>query len=61
MEGRKPVFTILTRDAAEGIAFIHERMPVILPNEAAEDWLNPKCHGEDILQAAQLNTKYEAC
>lgn len=61
IEDGKPMFTVLTRDAAEGIAFIHERMPVILPNEAAEDWLNPKFHGEDILRAAQLNMKYTAC
>ena len=57
MEAGKPVFTILTRCAAEGIAFIHERMPVILPNEAAEDWLNPQYYGNDILQAAITQMK----
>ena len=61
MEAGKPVFTILTRSAAEGIAFIHERMPVILPVEAATDWLNPKYHGDDILKAAMTQMKYEAC
>ena len=61
MEAGKPVFTILTRDAAEGIAFIHERMPVILPGEVAADWINPKYHDDDILQTALLNMKYEAC
>lgn len=61
IEDGKPVFTVLTRDAAEGISFIHERMPVILPNEAAEDWLNPKFHGDDILRSAQLDMKYTAC
>lgn len=61
MEGAKPVFTVLTGDAAEGIAFIHERMPVILPSEAASDWLNPKYHGEDILKAAVTQMQYEAC
>ena len=61
MEAGKPVFTVLTRSAAEGIAFIHERMPVILPGEAATDWLNPKCHGENILKAAITQMKYEAC
>ena len=61
MEGGKPVFAILTRDAAEGIAFIHERMPVILPNEAAEDWLNPKYHGNDILKTAVTQMKYQIC
>lgn len=60
LEEGKLVFTILTRDAAEGIAFIHERMPVILPNEAAGDWMNPN-YGEDMLRAAQLNMKYTAC
>ncbi len=61
MEAGKPVFAILTRDAAEGIAFIHERMPVILPNEAAEDWLNPKYHGEDILNAAMTQMQFKIC
>ena len=61
MEAGKTVFTILTRDAAEGIAFIHERMPVILPNEAAMDWLNPRYRGDDILKAAMNHMKYEIC
>ena len=61
MEAGKPVFTVLTRSAAEDIAFIHERMPVILPGEAASDWLNPKYHGDEILKAAMTQMKYEAC
>ena len=61
MEAGKPVFTILTRNAAEGIAFIHERMPVILPNGATEDWLNPKYHGNDILKTAVTQMKYQIC
>ena len=61
MEAGKPVFTILTRGATEGIIFIHERMPVILPNEAAEDWLNPKYHGGDILQEAMTQMKFKIC
>ena len=61
IEGGKPVFTILTRDAAENITFIHERMPVILPNSAATDWLNPQYHGEDILKAAMTQMKFEIC
>ena len=61
MEAGKPVFTVLTRNAAEDIAFIHERMPVILPGEAASDWLNPKYHGNDILKAAITQMKFEIC
>ena len=58
IEAGKPVFTVLTRSAADSIAFIHERMPVILPGEAATDWLNPKYHGEEILQAAMTQMRY---
>ena len=61
MEAGKHVFTILTRSAAEGIAFIHKRMPVILPVEAATDWLNPKYHGDDILKAAMTQMKCQNC
>ena len=31
--GALPCFTILTREAADGISFIHDRMPVIVPKE----------------------------
>ena len=35
-----PVFVILTRDAAPGIRYIHDRMPVILPREARDAWVS---------------------
>ena len=34
-----PVFVIMTRPAAPGIAFIHDRMPVIVPASARAMWL----------------------
>lgn len=36
-----PALSILTRDAAPEIAFIHGRMPVICPPERVEEWLDP--------------------
>lgn len=33
-------FVILTRPAWNGISFIHDRMPVILPVSAQDEWLN---------------------
>ena len=60
LEAGRPVFTVLTRDAAEDITFIHERMPVILPSEVTSDWLNPKYHGDEILKAAITQMKYES-
>jgi len=46
-------FTIVTTDANDAIAPIHDRMPVILPPEAEETWL----HG-DALEARKLLTPY---
>ena len=54
-EAGVPVFTILTRESAEAVSFIHDRMPVILPREAAADWLNPDCDAEGVLRAAALD------
>ncbi len=61
MEEGRPVFVILARDASDGISFIHNRMPVILPGEAAMDWLNPQCDGNDLLKAALEDMEYTAC
>lgn len=33
-------FVIMTRTAWSGISFIHDRMPVILPQEIHDEWLN---------------------
>lgn len=52
IEGDQPRCTILTRSPADSIAFIHDRMPVLLPKEAVPDWLNPKFAAEDVLRAA---------
>ncbi len=61
MEAGKPVFSILTRSPSKDIAFIHDRMPVILPSEAINDWLNPRYNGAEILQAAATDMVYKAC
>ena len=57
-EHDKPVFSILTREPAESIQFIHNRMPVILPRETVRDWLNTGYRAEDILQRAVLNVAF---
>lgn len=38
-EGSQPACAVLTTEAAPEIAFIHSRMPVILPVEKEERWL----------------------
>ena len=55
-EGNYPVCTVLTADAAPEIAFIHHRMPVILPEEKKELWLR----GGEIELDRNPPLKYEA-
>ena len=52
LENGAPVFTILTREPAAAISFIHDRMPVILPKEAVSDWLNIRYDARDVLAGA---------
>ncbi len=39
-DGAYPLFVILTRPAAPGVAFIHDRMPVIVPEHVRQKWLS---------------------
>ena len=49
-EGRViPSFTILTTEPNELVAPIHNRMPVILPEEALDIWLHPQADELDLL------------
>lgn len=61
LEDGKPVFTILTRAPASSIAFIHDRMPVMIPQSAAGDWLDPRVPGETVLEAAVSDVEYRRC
>jgi len=42
----EPTFTIVTTDANATVAPVHNRMPVILPEDQADNWLYP--HQEDV-------------
>lgn len=53
-----PVFSVLTRAPADSISFIHDRMPVILPREMINDWLNPRFKADEILKSAVLDISY---
>ena len=58
VESGRPVFTILTRDPAESISFIHNRMPVLLPSDMVPDCINPKYSAGDLLRNAILDVQY---
>lgn len=53
IEDGTPVFSILTRAPAASIAFIHDRMPVILPAALREAWLSPDASPDQLLSQAE--------
>ena len=55
----RPEFSILTREPGEQIAFIHDRMPVILPLDAAANWLAPEADAAPMLMRAVTDVRYE--
>jgi len=61
IEQGSAVFSVLTKEPVESIAFIHHRMPVILPKEALSDWLNPRYNGVEILNAAVGDIRFDSC
>ena len=48
-----PFFTILTREPSEELAKIHDRMPLILPQEAIDDWIDPQTPAETVREIAK--------
>ena len=52
---RTALFAILTRAAAADIAFIHDRMPLILPAARARDYLTPETAFSALLPAAETD------
>lgn len=59
-ETGEPVFVILTRPAWPGIAFIHDRMPVILPPAVHEQWLGLANHKE-VFSRAVNEVQFRTC
>ena len=53
-----PRFTVLTRDAAPGIEFIHNRMPVIVPPEKQDAWLSQQFTLDELLGDAETDMEY---
>lgn len=58
-EEDRPVFVVLTRDAAPAIRHIHDRMPVMLSGEAARAWLAPRGDPQVALAAALRTVAFQ--
>ena len=54
-----PVFVVLTREPGEEIRFIHDRMPLIIPERRIEDWIRPDTRPEELLPEALTGMIFE--
>ena len=59
IEDGLPAFVILTRVPGEGIRFIHDRMPLILPDDCVDEWIRPGAKPERLVDAALTDMTFE--
>ncbi len=59
MEKGLPTFVILTKEPSEEIRFIHDRMPLIMPQSFVSDWIKPENSPTDLLKEAENDMIYE--
>ena len=59
-EQPQTTFTILTTDANDALASIHARMPVLMPPEQLDDWLDPAAEDIDALSALLVSAPNDA-
>jgi putative SOS response-associated peptidase YedK len=52
-------YALVTRDAVDEAATVHPRMPLILPRELHDDWLDPTIPGDGDLLAEALSASEE--
>ena len=52
IENGLPVFVVLTREPGEGIRFLHDRMPLIMPEARIDEWIRPDAEPEKLLPYA---------
>ena len=51
-ENDMPFFVILTREPGEQIRFIHDRMPLILPEHLISAWIDPDADPQELVKEA---------
>ena len=52
IENGYPVFVVLTKAPTVELSKIHDRMPLMLPKDRIEDWINPSSNPEELLSYA---------
>jgi len=59
IENGLPVFVVLTREPGESIRFIHDRMPLIMPENLIGEWIRPASKPEELLPYALTDMAFE--
>ena len=52
IENGYPVFVILTKEPTENLRQIHDRMPLMLPEDKVDEWINPSSNPEELIHFA---------
>ena len=60
MEEGLPRFVVLTRPPSDSISFIHDRMPLILPQAQIDQWIDPSADPEHVLGCALSEMSFRA-
>ena len=60
MEEGLPRFVVLTRPPSDSISFIHDRMPLILPQAQIDQWIDPSADPEQVLGCALSEMSFRA-
>ena len=58
-EDNLPVFTVLTREPSEELKEIHDRMPLILPDDAINEWINVNTDPNALLPLSLTDMVFE--
>ena len=59
IENGLPVFVVLTREPSDNIRFIHNRMPLIMPDQLVNQWIRPDVKPEDLVESAVTDLVFE--
>ena len=59
IENGLPVFVVLTREPGGSIRFIHDRMPLIMPQSLINDWICPDNRPEEMIRYALTDMIFE--
>lgn len=54
-----PVFTILTRTPSQELSRLHDRMPVVLPAELIDSWIQPNADPTMLVRASVTDMVFE--